>query len=75
MILSIECRFAECHDYTNAILSIFMLNIVMLCRDYVNVMLSVFMLNVVMLNVVAPKNSPSSVRIRQNKVTLIFNLV
>jgi hypothetical protein len=37
-----ECRYAQCHDYLNVMLSVFMLNVVIL---------SVFMLNVVMLSV------------------------
>jgi hypothetical protein len=40
-----ECRYAECCDYLNVMLSVLMLNVVML---------SVVMLNVVMVSVVAP---------------------
>jgi hypothetical protein len=40
-----ECRYAECHNYLNVMLSVVMLNVVMQ---------SVVRLNVVMLSVVAP---------------------
>ncbi len=42
---SIECHYAECHDYLNDTLSIVMLNVFLL---------SVIRLNVVMLSVVVP---------------------
>ncbi len=51
---SIECHYAECHDYLNARLSVVVLNVVMLSVVRLNViMLSVIRLNVVMLSVVA----------------------
>jgi hypothetical protein len=60
---SIECHFAECHDYLNVMLSVFILNVIMLSVVMLTVvrlnvfmlsviMLSVFMLNVIGLNVI-----------------------
>ncbi len=43
---SIECHYAECRDFLNAMMDVVMLNVVML---------SVVWMNVIMLSVVAPK--------------------
>ncbi len=48
---SIECRFAECRDYLNVMLSVVMLNVIILSV----ITLNVIMLNVVVLSVVAPR--------------------
>ncbi len=51
----IECHYAECRDYLNVMLSVFMLNLLMLRVARLNVVMpSVMRLNVVMLGVVAP---------------------
>jgi hypothetical protein len=45
MTLSVECCYAECHNYLNVMMGVILLNVVML---------SVIMLNIIILNVLAP---------------------
>jgi hypothetical protein len=48
-----ECRYDDCHNYLNGMLSVIMLNVIMLNVLMLNVlMLNVLMLNVLMLNVI-----------------------
>jgi hypothetical protein len=62
--LSIECRYAEYHNYLNVMLSAIMMSLVMLKGVMLNgvtlndVMLNGVILNVVMLSVVAPSSPP-----------------
>ncbi len=56
---SIECHYAECHDYLNVMLSVIMLNVIILSVIILNVItLSVVRLNVIMLNAEAPLYCP-----------------